>query len=130
MLLAPSALRSVQPPLKHLVSLSRSPTCEEGACDTRHVRVPAITDRAAEYCARGDGAGSVPEPARDVEPAPITEQEAGEYRKQDESNERDGGPGDCLPNAKDTARHHDQNQPIREGLHINGHPILEKTIGH
>lgn len=30
-----------------------------------------------------DGSGSVPEPARDVEPAPITEQEVGEYREQD-----------------------------------------------
>ncbi|KIP11837.1 hypothetical protein PHLGIDRAFT_98940 [Phlebiopsis gigantea 11061_1 CR5-6] len=29
------------------------------------------------------GSGSVPEPARDVEPAPITEQEVGEYREQD-----------------------------------------------
>ena len=30
-----------------------------------------------------DGSGTAPEPARDVEPAPITEQEVGEYREQD-----------------------------------------------
>lgn len=30
-----------------------------------------------------DGSGSVPELAQDVEPAPITEQEVGEYREQD-----------------------------------------------
>ena len=29
------------------------------------------------------GDGNVPEPAQDVEPAPITEQEVGEYREQD-----------------------------------------------
>lgn len=37
-----------------------------------------------EIAPQNDGSGTAPEPARDApEPAPITEQEVGEYREQD-----------------------------------------------